>query len=348
VVYENKRVGLGSHNWYTDRHPCQFSITVVDPSSILLLLFGYYYQSLSMYPREITTTSVWIRHHLPLSPPPPLNRDEKLRKKIRSQNVKSTDEMIEQYVLQERARLDLKWCLDEYFGWNVSDPFLGQLVTANLSGLVHLVYIINITPVNVTVTPVDMHGNSVVIGFDDIYSAEHGPFYEKFLLNNHLFHPQHVLDHIENQKRQDELIRFNHNVSFDMTMVESTCEHSEIDWPEGKEMWLFHDELPQRTQFVKCKQQIMLTTSVFNIVDHSMQQKSTACDCVASSCTSQYNKIILLIQQIMAKQDILLEKNKLLNEELARQTITINKLSLTVETIARTRMWNEDTPSHKL
>ena len=86
-----------------------------------------------MYPREITTTSVWIRHNLPLSPSPPPNGDQKLRNQIRSQHVDFTDEMIEQYVRQERARLDLKWCLDEFFGWNVSNPFLGQLVKANLS-----------------------------------------------------------------------------------------------------------------------------------------------------------------------------------------------------------------------
>ncbi len=48
-----------------------------------------------MYPREITTTSVWIRHELPLGPPPPPNGDEKLRKQIKSQNVQCADEMIE-------------------------------------------------------------------------------------------------------------------------------------------------------------------------------------------------------------------------------------------------------------
>jgi hypothetical protein len=61
-----------------------------------------------MYPREITTTSVWIRHNLPLAPSPPPNGDEKLRNQIRSQNIESTDEMIDHYVREERARLDLK------------------------------------------------------------------------------------------------------------------------------------------------------------------------------------------------------------------------------------------------
>jgi len=94
-----------------------------------------------MYPREITTTSVWLRHNLPLSPPLPPNRDEKLRNQIKSQNIQFTDELIEQYVRQERARLDLKWCLDQLFGWNVPNPFLWQLVTANLFRVVHLAYL---------------------------------------------------------------------------------------------------------------------------------------------------------------------------------------------------------------
>ncbi|CAF4597666.1 unnamed protein product, partial [Didymodactylos carnosus] len=190
-----------------------------------------------MYPREITTTSIWIRHNLSLSPSPPPNGDAQLRSQIRSQNVKFTDEMIEQYVRQERGRLDLKWCLDQYFGWNVPDPFLGQLVTANLFGLVHLAYIIDISPVNVMVTPIDMLGNSVVVGFDDIYSAEDGPFYENFLLKQRLLHPQHVFDFIANQKLKEELMRFNHNHSGGMIMMESICEHVEIEWPEGEETW---------------------------------------------------------------------------------------------------------------
>jgi hypothetical protein len=106
-----------------------------------------------MYPREITSTSAWIRHNLPLGPPLPPNGDEKLRKQIKSRNIKSTDEVIEQYVRQERARLDLKWCLDEFFGWNVPDPYLGQLVTANLFGSAHLAYIIDVTSSNIIVTP---------------------------------------------------------------------------------------------------------------------------------------------------------------------------------------------------
>jgi hypothetical protein len=61
-----------------------------------------------MYPREIRTTSIWIRHNLPLYPSPPPNGDEKLRNQIRFQNVKLTDEMIERSVRQEFARLDLK------------------------------------------------------------------------------------------------------------------------------------------------------------------------------------------------------------------------------------------------
>jgi len=119
-----------------------------------------------MYPREIITTSVWIRHNMPVSAPSPPNGDEKLRKQIKSRNIKATDEMIERYVRQERARLDLKWCLDEYFGSNVPEPFLGQLVTANIVGVVHLAYIIDFTPVNVLVTPADTLASTKIVQRD--------------------------------------------------------------------------------------------------------------------------------------------------------------------------------------
>ena len=46
-------------------------------------------------------------------------------------------------------------------------------------------------------------------------------FYEKFVLNHHLLHSQHVLDFIAKQKRPDELIRLNHNVLFSTTLPES-------------------------------------------------------------------------------------------------------------------------------
>ncbi|CAF1481272.1 unnamed protein product, partial [Rotaria sordida] len=151
---------------------------------------------------------------------------------------------------QQRARLDLKWCLDQFFGWNVSHPSLGQLVTANIFGTVHMAYIIGFEQANVVVSPADMSGNSVVIGHEDIYSAEDSPFYEKFLRNHSLLHSQHVLDYIANQKRKNALTEFRHDVSFSSALQESIGEYFDIEWPEGKETWLIHDELPQRDQFL--------------------------------------------------------------------------------------------------
>ena len=252
-----------------------------------------------MYPCEITSTSVWIRHNLPLGPSPPPNGDRQLRQQIRSKNVNSTDEVIEQYVRQERSRLDLKWCLDQYFGWNVSDPYLGQMVTANIVGLVHLAYIIEINDENLVLIPTDMLGSSVVVGFDDIYSAEDGPFYEKFLLNHGRLHSQHVLDYIANRKSQDKFIRFGYKDSYDMVMMESACEHPEIEWPEGDEMWLFHDELPQRTQFIQYRQQLIPATSTSSIVENPIQQMATDCDCVVSSTTQQHNENTVSQQSLL-------------------------------------------------
>ncbi|CAF3770109.1 unnamed protein product [Rotaria sp. Silwood1] len=200
-----------------------------------------------MYPSEITTTPIWIRHKLPLCAPPPPSRDEKLRNQIKSQHVQCSEEVIEYYVRQERARLDLKWCLDQFFGWNVSHPCLGQLVTANIFGTVHMAYIIDFELANVVIAPANMSGNSVVIRRDDIYSAEDSPFCETFLLNHYLLHPQHVLDYVANQKHKDALTEFRHDVSFSSTLHESISKYFDTEWPEGDETWLIHDELPQRS-----------------------------------------------------------------------------------------------------
>ncbi len=88
---------------------------------------------------------------------------------------------------------------------------MGQFVTDNIFGLVNLAYIIVISPANVTVIPVDEFANSVIVGFDDIYSVEDEPFYEKFLFSNRLLHKQHVLDYIANEKLEEELIQLNDN-----------------------------------------------------------------------------------------------------------------------------------------
>jgi hypothetical protein len=198
------------------------------------------------------------------------------------------------------------------------------------------------------VTLVDMFGNSVVIGLDDVYSAEDGPFYEFFLLYNRLLHPQHVLDLVENQKHKKESIRFNHNVSCGMVMVESTCENFEFECPKGEETWLIHNELPQRTQVVKCKQQRMLTNSTSKVVEYSVQTTSSVCDCVASPFTQQPNELMFLLQGILAKQDVLLEKHRLLEEESTRQKVIIDNLSLAVEAAARSNILREVMLSNKL
>jgi hypothetical protein len=46
----------------------------------------------------------------------------------------------------------------------------------------------------------------VVIGFNDIYLVEDGPFYENFLVDHHLLHSKHVLDYIANQKRRSSMM----------------------------------------------------------------------------------------------------------------------------------------------
>ncbi|CAF3881162.1 unnamed protein product, partial [Rotaria sp. Silwood1] len=110
-------------------------------------------------------------------------RTEIQRLNEQTAHVQCSEEVIEYYVRQERARLDLKWCLDQFFGWNVSHPCLGQLATANIFGTVHMAYIIGFELANVVIAPANMSGNSVVIRRDDIYSAEDSPFCETFLLN---------------------------------------------------------------------------------------------------------------------------------------------------------------------
>jgi hypothetical protein len=202
-----------------------------------------------MFPREIISTSFWIRHELPFSSPLPESLTEDLRKEIPSRNVQLSDEMVQEYVRNERVRLDLKWCLDQYFGWNVSDLIPGQLVTVNVSGFVHMAYVIGITPMKITITPADRLGTLYAIGSDDIYSAEYNPSYESFLINHTVLHPQHVLDYVKNQNKQRSII-FN-DVSCGTSIEQSPPENFELEWPDGIESWCFHDIKPQRELFVK-------------------------------------------------------------------------------------------------
>ncbi len=91
---------------------------------------------------------------------------------------------------QERARLNLKWC----FGGPIWEPILGQIITANVLGVVHLAYIVNITSSSVIIIPADTLSIPAIVGFDDIYSPEDTPFFDNYLQRERVYHPQHVLD----------------------------------------------------------------------------------------------------------------------------------------------------------
>jgi len=289
-----------------------------------------------MYPREITTTPLWIRHKLPLGPSPPRNGDEELRQQINSRNVISTNEMIEEYVRHERARLDLKWCLDQFFAWPLPNPFVGQLVVANISGFVHLAYIIGLTSVAISITPVDNFGDFIMIGYDDIYDATDSPFLENYLVNHHLLHPQQVLDYIANQDRKHELMQFSHNNPVNMDLVESVDEKFEITWPDGDETWFIHRELPQRNQFLPEKQSVMPIASTIHLVEESVQEMLVDGNCAVPPIIQQSNEIKLLLEQSQANYNALLEQNKLLKDEVTKQWISINELVLTMENITST------------
>jgi hypothetical protein len=147
-----------------------------------------------MFPREITATPVWIRHELPLYAPPPPDGDRKLYRQIRSQHQNKTEEEISEIVGKERARLNLKWCFDEYFGGPVADPDLGQIVTANVFGDVHLDYIVDILHSSITLVSFDTLTVLPTVTSDDIYSAEYSPFFHNYLHDQRVYHPQHIID----------------------------------------------------------------------------------------------------------------------------------------------------------
>ncbi len=70
--------------------------------------------------------------------------------------INATDEVIDEISRQEHA------CLDQYFGWNERCIILGQFMTVNIIGVVHLAYVVEITSTSRTVTPVDAFGISAV------------------------------------------------------------------------------------------------------------------------------------------------------------------------------------------
>lgn len=59
----------------------------------------------------------------------------------------------------------------------------------------------------------------------------------------------------------------------------------------------------------------------------------------------QPNQMLLLLQQLLAKQDLLLDENKQLKQEMATQRITINNLSQAVEAMQGTKTSSSNDPS---
>lgn len=114
---------------------------------------------------------------------------------------------------------------------------------------------------------------------------------------------------------------------------DSTYGNFEIGWPQGEETWIIHDEMSRDTQFVECKRQLMLTLSTCNTVENLMQQTSSECVCDIRSADHPPNEVISLLQRIMANQNLLMEDNKFMKEQLAKQKAKINQLVLAMKTI---------------
>ena len=222
-----------------------------------------------MFPREITTTSVWIRHQLPLYAPLPPDGDRKLRRQIRSKYQNKTEEEISEIVQKERARLDLKWCFDEYFGWPIAHPSLGQIVTANVFGNVHLGYIVDITHSSIILVSIDTLTVLPAVNPDDIYSADCSPFFENYLHDQRVYHSQHILDWWSsskyNQRCQDTKFSSSNEI------LSLMCPDMTSDWPVGNETWFTHDVLPQRIEFINCHEEEIVCISTENMIKNAQQ-----------------------------------------------------------------------------
>ena len=203
-----------------------------------------------MFPREITSTRFWIRHELPMSSPLPLSLTDDLRNKIRCEHVYINNELLKKYVREERARLDLRWCLGEYFGCIDSNLVLGQLVLANIFGSLHMAYVTSIADTKITITLADQSGTDILVTSDDIYSARDAPSYDSFLAQHTVSHPQHIQDYVasEHQKRSLQLHEY---IQCDLLITQHIYDIPELHWPDGTESWHFHDVKPRRKFFVK-------------------------------------------------------------------------------------------------
>ena len=69
---------------------------------------------------------------------------------------------------------------------------------------------------------------------------------------------------------------------------------------------------------------------------------------LGTEATYQANESMLMLQQLMIKQDVLLEENKQLRQEMAAQRTIINNLSKAVETIQETKPLGQNTSGIKL
>ena len=217
------------------------------------------------------------------SPLPPSLTDE-LRHKIRSEYVQINEELLEQYVRQERARLDLKWCLDQYFGWNHSDLVLGQLVIANVFGSMHMAYVIDIAYMKITITLADQFGTNALVTSADIYSATAVPSYESFVAQHTVFHPQHIRDYVENGHPKRSL-HLDQHVQCDLHITQYICETPKFEWSGGISSWHFHDVKPPRKFFERpiihpaaLDTQRPTSTIEVNKIEHSTLAISIFCE----------------------------------------------------------------------
>lgn len=226
-----------------------------------------------MFPREITSTSVWIRHEQPLCAPPPIDGDKKLRCQIQLRFINATDSELSEIVRQERARLDLKWCLDEYFGGNIRKPFLGQFVTANVIGVVNLAYIVDFTLKSVTILIANTFDTLAVVAFEDLYPAENSPFIDVFLRTQRVFRPQHVLDWWTGHNQRQKHTTMSHTTQLSAV---TTFNDVGLAWPQGEETWFVDDVLPQRSQSASRKKQVIPKVSPTDTIEHPAHLSSSS------------------------------------------------------------------------
>lgn len=110
----------------------------------------------------------------------------------------------------------------------------------------------------------------------------------------------HVLDEImvysdndikEKQKLElfeDEKV----NLDYSNITPDSGDNDCEMDWPEGSESWFIHDQLPQRAQFIRPKQQAVPFNSSSSIGDNCSQEDISSYIKVSSSIVQQMSNTI--------------------------------------------------------